>query len=59
MYDCLRANKSTSAWGLEARVPFLDKGFLNVAVAFDTEWKNGMISSLLRQHAGVIASTDT
>eukprot|EP00271_Cylindrocystis_brebissonii_P021106 TRINITY_DN7378_c1_g1_i1.p1 TRINITY_DN7378_c1_g1~~TRINITY_DN7378_c1_g1_i1.p1 ORF type:complete len:598 (+),score=116.46 TRINITY_DN7378_c1_g1_i1:262-2055(+) len=35
MYDCLRANKATSAWGLEARVPFLDKEFLNVAMAVD------------------------
>ncbi|ONK80894.1 uncharacterized protein A4U43_C01F22930 [Asparagus officinalis] len=39
LYDCLRANKSTSAWGLEARVPFLDKNFLNVAMAIDPEWK--------------------
>lgn len=30
--DCLRANKSTSAWGLEARVPFLDKDFLETAM---------------------------
>ena len=28
MYDCLRANKSLSAWGVEGRVPFLDKEFL-------------------------------
>eukprot|EP00850_Spirogloea_muscicola_P013740 SM000095S24954 [mRNA] locus=s95:165010:169190:+ [translate_table: standard] len=35
MYDCLRANKSTSAWGLEARVPFLDKEFLNLAMSID------------------------
>lgn len=27
MFDCLRANKSMSAWGIEARVPFLDKSF--------------------------------
>jgi asparagine synthase (glutamine-hydrolysing) len=33
--DCLRANKSTSAWGLEARVPFLDKEFLEVAMNID------------------------
>ncbi|OWM68720.1 hypothetical protein CDL15_Pgr024907 [Punica granatum] len=38
-YDCLRANKATSAWGLEARVPFLDKEFINVAMAIDPEWK--------------------
>ncbi|KAK7853767.1 asparagine synthetase [glutamine-hydrolyzing] 3 [Quercus suber] len=39
LYDCLRANKSTSAWGLEARVPFLDKEFINVAMSIDPEWK--------------------
>ncbi|CAB5187577.1 unnamed protein product [Rhizophagus irregularis] len=37
--DCLRANKSTMAWGLEARVPFLDGTFLNVAMAIDPEEK--------------------
>ncbi|KAI5303847.1 asparagine synthetase [Ascosphaera pollenicola] len=37
--DCLRANKSTSAWGLEARVPFLDKEFLDVAMAVDAKEK--------------------
>jgi len=34
-YDCLRANKSTAAWGLEARVPFLDKEFLETAMNID------------------------
>lgn len=34
-YDCLRANKSTSAWGVEARVPFLDREFLDMAMSFD------------------------
>ncbi|XP_039064904.1 asparagine synthetase [glutamine-hydrolyzing] 1-like [Hibiscus syriacus] len=38
-YDCLRANKATSAWELEARVPFLDKEFLNVAMSIDPESK--------------------
>ncbi|KAH6985815.1 hypothetical protein BKA56DRAFT_670059 [Ilyonectria sp. MPI-CAGE-AT-0026] len=33
--DCLRANKSTSAWGLEARVPFLDKEFLETSMNVD------------------------
>ncbi|OAL48881.1 asparagine synthetase [Pyrenochaeta sp. DS3sAY3a] len=37
--DCLRANKSTSAWGVEARVPFLDKQFLNVSMNIDPEEK--------------------
>ncbi|KAK1269290.1 Asparagine synthetase [glutamine-hydrolyzing] 2 [Acorus gramineus] len=39
LYDCLRANKSTSAWGLEARVPFLDKNFIDIAMDIDPEWK--------------------
>ncbi|KMZ70781.1 Asparagine synthase (glutamine-hydrolyzing) [Zostera marina] len=38
-FDCLRANKSTSAWGLEARVPFLDKQFMDVAMNIDPEFK--------------------
>jgi asparagine synthase (glutamine-hydrolysing) len=33
--DCLRANKSTAAWGVEARVPFLDKQFLELAMNID------------------------
>jgi asparagine synthase (glutamine-hydrolysing) len=33
-YDCLRANKSMAAWGIEVRVPFLDREFLDVAMAF-------------------------
>ncbi|CAI4215364.1 unnamed protein product [Parascedosporium putredinis] len=37
--DCLRANKSTSAWGLEARVPFLDKQFLETAMNIDPQDK--------------------
>ena len=37
--DCLRANKSTLAWGLEARVPFLDINFLNVAMNVDPKTK--------------------
>ena len=37
--DCLRANKSTSAWGVEARVPFLDKEFLEVSMGIDPEEK--------------------
>jgi len=34
-FDCLRANKSMAAWGVEARVPFLDREFLDVAMGFD------------------------
>jgi asparagine synthase (glutamine-hydrolysing) len=33
-YDCLRANKSMAAWGIEVRVPFLDREFLDTAMAF-------------------------
>lgn len=39
LFDCLRANKSTSAWGLEARVPFLDADFLDVAMNIDPNEK--------------------
>lgn len=39
LYDCLRANKSLSAWGVEGRVPFLDKEFLDVAMRLDPEVK--------------------
>ncbi|WP_202108617.1 asparagine synthase B [Succinivibrio dextrinosolvens] len=34
LYDCLRANKSLMAWGVEGRVPFLDKKFLDIAMRF-------------------------
>lgn len=37
--DCLRANKSTMAWGLEARVPFLDKDFLQLCMNLDPKEK--------------------
>ena len=39
LYDCLRANKSLSAWGVEGRVPFLDKEFLDVAMSTNPEAK--------------------
>jgi len=52
MFDCLRANKSMSAWGIEARVPFLDKNFMDVAMRINPEDKmcgNGkMEKSILR-----------
>ena len=38
-YDCLRANKSLMAWGIEGRVPFLDKEFLDVAMRIDPALK--------------------
>jgi asparagine synthase (glutamine-hydrolysing) len=46
LYDCLRANKSLAAWGVEGRVPFLDKEFMDVAMRFNPEEKlskNGRI----------------
>jgi asparagine synthase (glutamine-hydrolysing) len=39
MFDNLRANKSMSAWGIEARVPFLDKNFMDVAMRINPEDK--------------------
>ena len=39
LYDCLRANKSTSAWGIEARVPFLDREFLDYVMSLDPTHK--------------------
>lgn len=38
-YDCLRANKSTAAWGVESREPFLDLDFLQVAMSIDPNEK--------------------
>ena len=38
-YDCLRANKSLSAWGVEGRVPFLDKDFLDIAMSLNPKYK--------------------
>ena len=43
MYDCLRANKSLAAWGIEGRVPFLDKEFIDVAMRINP--KDKMITS--------------
>lgn len=39
MYDCLRANKSLAAWGIEGRVPFLDKEFMDVAMRLNPQDK--------------------
>ena len=53
LYDCLRANKSLSAWGVEGRVPFLDKEFLDVAMRTNPEAKmvkpGGLEKNILRQ----------
>ena len=42
-YDCLRANKSLAAWGIEGRVPFLDKEFIDIAMRINP--KDKMITS--------------
>jgi asparagine synthase (glutamine-hydrolysing) len=39
LYDCLRANKAMMAWGVEARVPFLDRRFMETAMSFNTKMK--------------------
>ncbi len=39
MYDCLRANKSLASWGIEGRVPFLDKEFMDVAMGINPQDK--------------------
>jgi len=52
-YDCLRANKSLAAWGVEGRVPFLDKEFMDVAMRLNPQAKmcgNGKIEKhILRE----------
>ena len=54
LYDCLRANKSLSAWGVEGRVPFLDKEFLDVAMSLNPQDKmvsNGKIEKYVLRKA--------
>ncbi|MGV2871394.1 asparagine synthase B [Colwellia sp. E150_009] len=53
-FDCLRANKSMSAWGIEARVPFLDKHFMDVAMRINPEDKmcgNGKMEKAILRSA--------
>jgi asparagine synthase (glutamine-hydrolysing) len=53
-YDCLRANKAMMAWGVEARVPFLDLEFLDVAMSMDAAHKmagNGRIEKAVLREA--------
>ena len=45
MFDCLRANKSMAAWGVEARVPFLDKEFVDVAMRINPDRKSTRLNS--------------
>ncbi len=54
LYDCLRANKSLAAWGIEGRVPFLDKEFIDVAMSINPEDKmirNGKIEKWVLRKA--------
>jgi asparagine synthase (glutamine-hydrolysing) len=50
-FDCLRANKSTMAWGVEARVPFLDQEFIEYAISLDPslKLKDNMEKWILRE----------
>ena len=53
MYDCLRANKAMSAWGVEARVPFLDSEFLDYSMSMNPAEKmvppGGMEKQIVRE----------
>jgi asparagine synthase (glutamine-hydrolysing) len=54
LYDCLRANKSLAAWGIEGRVPFLDREFIDLAMAINPADKkpgNGRIEKLILRQA--------
>ncbi len=54
MYDCLRANKSLASWGVEGRVPFLDKEFMDIAMRINPEdklIKNGRIEKWVLRKA--------
>jgi asparagine synthase (glutamine-hydrolysing) len=54
LYDCLRANKSLAAWGVEGRVPYLDKEFLDVAMRLNPEdkmAKNGKMEKWILRKA--------
>lgn len=55
LYDCLRANKSLAAWGVEGRVPFLDKEFMDVVMRLNPEDKmcgrNGKIEKHILREA--------
>jgi len=55
-YDCLRANKSMMAWGVEPRVPFLDVEFLDVAMRMDAQYKmiDKTSSGAIRMEKGVL-----
>lgn len=54
LYDCLRANKSLAAWGVEGRVPFLDKEFVDIAMRLnpaDKMARNGKMEKWILRKA--------
>jgi len=61
-FDCLRANKAMAAWGVEARVPFLDRDFLDFAMSMDPADKmvpeGGMEKQVLREALGHLLPED-
>jgi len=62
LYDCNRANKAMAAWGVEARVPFLDLEFIDVAMSMDAEHKRtspGRIEKAVLRDAFVGALPDS
>jgi len=54
LFDCLRANKSMASWGVEARVPFLDREFIDVAMSINPEEK---MSGSKRQEKQILRDT--
>ncbi len=62
LYDCNRANKAMAAWGVEARVPFLDLEFIDVAMSMDAEFKRtrpGRIEKAVLRDAFIGALPDS
>ncbi|MGI2261231.1 asparagine synthase B [Shewanella sp. GXUN23E] len=49
LFDCLRANKAMAAWGVEARVPFLDKEFMDVAMRINPQAKMSVDGRIEKQ----------
>ena len=52
LYDCLRANKSLMAWGVEGRVPFLDKDFIDIAMSLNPKDKMSIRLGEKADHCG-------
>ena len=58
LYDCLRANKSLAAWGVEGRVPFLDKDFLDIAMRTNPEAKRPTPMTLPHRNGQGVATIE-